>query len=553
MRFSRFLSKRRAVQILIVLFVAQLAGSKIGLAADYPTEYSTYVHTYVNSGSLGNWTYLEKPCFPVLINDSQIMPGQNWTIVCPLVANQTYHAYLYGNFTNSGPYPLTCYDIYVYDDLGEMVGYHTPSAGLLANLGTNGSAFFVPQRSGNYTFVISNNIKASQAAQEATFMLIEDVQTDVWNEHYVEGFGSDNLPMLNTSWGYEFATASQYVEVYVNVPETLDMYEARLYLMSGSSSTNQTILDGVPLAWELGLYGVTNNGTTVTNNGTTVTGGYNLDTEGYRGNAYSSCEYYGQGMFLNFSAPKQGGLNLYHLVFIGEVGYGTIDYLIKTEFNNTSFSPVTVPTATYPDNDTTISYASNTTELQNAVLQYTTDNWSSNNTLNMSVSNSTCNATIPKQAAGTTVNYIVTATDTLENVLNASGTYQVKYPSTMNLTATSMEPALGDDVTLKGYFTPQTGNVPITIYVSSVNETEQIQCFTLPDGTFTASFRPNSTGEWLATAEFEGNSSIFGSESSPLTIRVEEPMLTKYSLFILIGVGAATAIGLLVYARKFKS
>ncbi|MGD0159785.1 MAG: hypothetical protein ABSB89_05745 [Candidatus Bathyarchaeia archaeon] len=552
MRFSRFLSKRKAVQILVVLFVAQLAGSRIGSAANYLTEYSTYVHTYVNSGSLGNWTYLEKPCFPVLINDSQIMPGQNWTIVCPLVANHTYHAYLYGNFTNSGPYPLTCYDVYVYDDAGEMVGYHTPSAGLLANLGTNGSAFFVPQLSGNYTFVISNNIKASQAAQEATFMLIEDVQTDVWNQHYAEGFGSANLPMLNTSWGYEFATASQYVEVYVNVPKTLDMYEARLYLMSDSSSTNQTILDGVPLAWEQGLYGITSNGTTLTNTGTTVTGGYNLDTEGYRGNAYSSCEYYGQGMFLNFSAPKSGGLNLYHLVFIGEVGYGTIDYLIKTEFNNTYLKPVTVPTAVYPDNDTTISYASNSTDLQNAILQYTTDNWNSNDTIDMDVSNNTCNATIPKQAAGTTVNYIVTATDTLENLLGARGAYQVKYASTMNLTSTSMEPTLGDNVTLEGSFNPQTANVPITIYVSSANVTEQIQCFTLQDGTFMASFRPNSTGEWLAYAEFYGNSSIFASESPPLTIQVQEPVLTKYSLFILIGVGTATAIGVLVYARKFK-
>ena len=171
----------------------------------------------------------------------------------------------------------------------------------------------------------------------------------------------------------------------------------------------------------------------------------------------------------------------------------------------------------------------------------------------MSVLNNTCTATIPKQAAGTTVNYIVTATDTLENVLNASGSYQVKYPSTMNLTSTSMEPALGDNVTLEGYFIPQSGNVPIAIYISSGNETKQIQCFTSQDGTFAASFQPNSTGEWLAYAEFDGNSSIFASESSPLTIQVEEPLLARYSLFILIGVGAATAIGLLVYARKFKS
>ena len=76
-------------------------------------EYQRYVHTYLNSGDLGNWTYVEKPVFPVQINTSQISIGQNWSIVCPLSAGHSYHVYCYGAWVNMGPAPKTDYDIYV--------------------------------------------------------------------------------------------------------------------------------------------------------------------------------------------------------------------------------------------------------------------------------------------------------------------------------------------------------------------------------------------------------------------------------------------------------
>ena len=376
-------------------------------------------------------------------------------------------------------------------------------------------------------------------------MIMENVETDVWQEQYITGKGDDNLPVLNTSSAFDFATDSQAVQVFVNVPKTLDMYEARLYLMSDSASKNETILDGVPLAWEQGLYGVNSNGTN-------VIGGYNVESKEYRGNAYASCENYGQSMFMNFTAPNPG-TNLYHLVFIGEVGYGTIDYMIKTEFNNTFLAPVSVPATAVPDNATIIAYASNLADLQNATLQYTNDSWTTANTVDMNVLNRICNATIPGQAAGTTVNYLITAEDTLENSLNATGSYPVKYLSTLNLTSIPIEPRLGDNVTLKGSMDPQAQGVPIIISVSSANETQQIQCYTFENGTFEANFKPDTAGSWFAYAVFNGSSSMIESESLPLTIRVGEPLSTQYAFYILGGAGAATAIGLMLYLRRIKS
>jgi hypothetical protein len=64
-------------------------------------------------------------------------------------------------------------------------------------------------------------------------------------------------------------TESPRIELWVRVPDTLDIYEARLYLMSNAESS---IVNNVSLPWEMGLYG----------NLSTV-GGYNLESEVSRG------------------------------------------------------------------------------------------------------------------------------------------------------------------------------------------------------------------------------------------------------------------------------
>jgi hypothetical protein len=95
------------------------------------------------------------------------------------------------------------------------------------------------------------------------------------------------------------------------------MYEARLYLMSNAESF--TVNNG-SLPWEPGLY-----------DNLSDVGGYNFESEEYRGVAYASCEFNGQGMFLNYTQPSTRE-NVYHLVLMGEVGFGSIDFLVKTKF-----------------------------------------------------------------------------------------------------------------------------------------------------------------------------------------------------------------------------
>jgi hypothetical protein len=536
---------RKAVfTVFLALFItASLAKLNLSAKAQPFPEYEAYVHTYVNSTS-GNWTYLEKPSFPVHFNDSQIAVGENWSIVCPLEGNHSYHIYFYGEWINNGSSPKTDYDIYVYNSLGDMEGYHTEAAGFPEHLGTSvEDPFFVPRLSGNYTFVIVNDPRESMGAEPATFMLIEDVDCNAWHEHFVEGKGNDSLPAFRTSWAYEFVTEKQYVEAWVKVPETLDMYEARVYMMSNPLSANATILNGVPLAWESGLFGTR----------TGLLGGYNLDSGEDRGLAYATCEFYGQNMFLNFTSPYVGK-SVYHLVLIGEAGAGVVDFLVKTEFNNTRLLRVTVPARAFPWNDTVITYSSLATDLENATLTYSVNGDQNGTFVQMDiVDNDTCTAVIPGHAAGTLVKFWVEADDVLENILVVNGSYFVKHPSTLNISLAHDTVRLGENITVNGCMTPATDDAQVIVRFTSLNETREMVCFALEDGTFAASFRPETIGEWSVQARFEGDAYVFVGESEWLTVKVEEqPFFVKYSLYIGGGLGAAALVGVVVYFKKSK-
>ena len=502
------------------------------------SEYTNYVHNFVNAE--GNCTYVEKPMFPVLVNSSQIAIGENWTIICPLQAGHNYHIYFYGAYINTSSVAKTDYNVYVYDPQGNLESSHTQSAGLPEHLGTTvNDSLFTPTQSGNYSFVINNNPVDSKGAQQATFMIIENLQCDQWYTSYVEGTNGGNSTFY-TNWAYEFETNASYVQLYINVPNTLDMYEARLYLMNNAESPS---LDNFPLAWEPGLYG----------NLSGSVGGYNFEPNGYRGVAYASCEYMGQSMSLNYTSPNAGP-NLYHLVLIGEVGSGNITFMLKTNFENETLTPLTTPERVYPGNLTEIAFTSNNTNLASAQLSYTTNNWTATNTMNMDISNQTCNATIPGQTAGTLVQYQINATDVLENGLYASGNYTVKEPLTLNITAVKDEIRLGENITINGVLTPNDNNSTVEVQFNSINSTQTINCTVNSDGTFVASFRPDSSGQWTVTATCPETQTSYSCYSQQLMITVTPPPLyVKYSLFIIAGLVAAMAAGGVVYFLKFRS
>jgi hypothetical protein len=282
-------------------------------------------------------------------------------------------------------------------------------------------------------------------------------------------------------------------------------------------------------------------------------GGYNLESEEYRGVAYASCEFNGQDMFLNYTQPFAGE-NVYHLVLMGEVGEGTIEFMVKTTFGGV-LSPLTFPKKVTPANETVIAYATNTTQLENATLRYTVDSWKNETRVEMAVSNMTCNATIPRQEAGSLVEYTVQATDTIKNMLAAAGNFTVKYPSAItDFNATRMTVTRGDNITATGTLSAEAAGAPVTVTFMSANATETVECTALGNGTFTASFKPETTGDWIVQAAFAGNSTVYECESAVVMVTVEEPSFwAQNGLFIGGGVGGAlAAVGAVVYVKKYR-
>ncbi len=509
------------------------------LAPNVP-EYEKFVHTYMGSES-ANWTSMEKPMFPVYFNESQIAIGGNWSIVEPLVANQSYHVYCYGAWVNNGSNPQTNYDLYVYNPNGLLESGHTRAAGLAEQLSTTTNAsdiYFVPKTSGNYTFVVINNAGSSNGTEAATFMTIENINTNTWYTRHIEGRNFDSSTKFSTSWAYEFVTESQQIEVYLKVPDTLDMYEARLYVMSDPQSL---VLNGSPLPWEQGLYGNTSE----------VVGGYSLDSNQYRGVAYASCEYRGQDMTINYSNPT-AGKTLYQIVLIGEAGVGNVEFLIKTQFGDASLTVLEQVGRIYPTNQTMITCVSNSTVLEKAVLVYSTDKWNSTTKLDMNITKMNCTATIPTQKAGTTVQYKVTANDVLMNTLQTEGNFTVKRSATLNITALQNTIRVGENATITGLIIGQNSTTQIKIQFMSALTTEIAEVTTLPDGSFTANFPTNSSGTFAVQASFFGGDTTYSAESNQLSIKVLEPtFFAKNGLFIGGGFfGAVGIIGLVLFIKK---
>jgi hypothetical protein len=521
-----------------------IAGQSQGADIRSSSEYQRYVRNFINSGSRGNWTYVEKPVFPVFFNNSQIGIGKNWSIVCPLEANHSYHIYFYGKWISNKSDPITDYDVYVYDSLGNLAGYHTESAGLPEHLGSNDSdPYFVPKISGNYTFVIRNDPRESKGAEQATFMIIENVGCNVWHERAISGKDSNNEQTFATAWAYDFSTNSSRIEIWVKVPVTLDMYEARIYLMANPATGIGTALCGAPLAWEPGLY----------SNKTGEFGGYNLESKEERGLAFASCEYYGEGMVINFTSSLKGN-SLYHLVLIGESGFGNVEFLVKTTFGRASLQPLVVPAKAYPMNDTVIEYRTNSTRLLNATLEYSLEAGTSGGQVAMDIiDNDTCRAAIPGQEAGMVVRYIVRANDLLENTLEANGSYAIKYPLSINISLPKSSIPLGNNVTVRGYIVPFANNLNVTVTFISKNQTDQVNTSTAHNGTFIVSYKLESLGIWNVQASSAEEDLHFGNVSNTLTVKIEEPsFFVKYSIYIGASLGAVAAVSVIVYMKKLR-
>jgi len=465
--------------------------------------------------------FISKPVSPMRIEESQIPIGEDWTYVYSLSENRSYHVYCYGDWIAS----KTDYDIQVYNPQGQLVSSHTEAAGLPEHLGTTvDQPFFTPTKAGNYSFTIENDPRESDGEKGGTFMVIEHVDCNRWHQRYLQGKVNDKA-VEDTGWAYEFCTNSSRLEVWIDVPNSLDMYEARLYLMANPSGGIGTTLNGVPLAWEPGLYGSLKS---VAKPQATF-GGFNLDDRGYKNpGAMASCEYSGQDMLINYTSPYNSEFVLYHFVLLAEFGQGNVRFMVKTDFNPPQLYVLNPVERAYPSGETTIiANVSDETELERVWLTYTGDNWLTSASVDMvEDQNDTYKATIPQQSAGTFVKYKILAVDVSENQAQVQGNYSVKNPTEIGISLSRPFCYVGETVTVNGSISH--GGAIVTLNYTCKDAELLRSAHADSSGLFSDSYTLSSFGVWTISASWLGNQICFGAVSNSESLAVSKiiPSLT---------------------------
>jgi hypothetical protein len=260
-----------------------------------------------------------------------------------------------------------------------------------------------------------------------------------------------------------------------------------------------TLLLNTPIAWEPGLYGSKTLGT-----GMSI-GGMNLNYTGFR-DSFASCEYPGEDMLINYTAPYEGNL-LYHLVFLAEWGSGNLSFVIQTDFSP-PFLNITAPEHAVAEEETSliILASDNITSLERLNATYTLDKgftWHS-----AQVTHNASHryiATIPAQERGVTVHYHVEAEDILGNVAIERGNYTCTLPSQLSLIISD---PVGGNATrdVRGLIIPTLPDTNISLQYRDPNE-HWINTTLITDtqGEFRDLFTPNISGLWTVSATWPGN------------------------------------------------
>jgi len=460
----------------------------------------------------GNITVIREPVQAIEIAEGFIPVGEANTFVYYLEKDHKYHVYLSGEWANPKTHE-TDYDIYVYKLIGSaanLISTHTEAAGLLEQVGNDGlGQFFIPDSTRLYYFTIRNDALESAAAEPATLMILEHIETNTWLDRWMEGKVNEE-PVGDTLWSYEFVTSAPRIRIFLDVPVSLDMYEARLYVVGNPAAGKGELKEGIPLAWEPGLRGQLSG----------FYGGFNFDPQGYRHvNAMASCEQNGEDMIIDYDAPIGGEL-LYHLVLIAEYGVGNLDFIVKTDFEPPEFQLIEPPDIVEAGEPTKLEVTiDDETDLVGMSFRYTMDAGDSWEQRTMTTEESgTYSVTVPGGDPGTTVEYVFEAEDEMGNQGETGGSYFAIGESSLELRLSDDDIIAGAETTAKGRLNPYGEDVTLLFY-----QGEAIHNFTLTTddtGRFNQTFEPNSLGEWSVYAEYPGREAYYNSTSETLNFTV---------------------------------
>lgn len=464
-------------------------------------------------------TEVMKPVDPVFINGYgspiHIEIGEEWGLFYPLEADKRYHIVLVGDWINNGSDPLADYDIAVYDPYSRWMSIHTESAGLPEQVANDFRHwYFIPEVTGEYEFRIINDPRDSKNETGAIFMVIEHIDI---NEKYSRSLeGRDTLTdkeLLLTSWAYEFNTSAPHFRIFVDVPSTLDMYEARLYAMANPKE-------------EVGynLYGVGAPVGTLFEGFQGAYGGFNTSCKGDRNPlAMASCEYSGEDMKFTYQSPSQAGNSsniFYYLVLIAEHGTGTVKFQIQTDYTAPKITLIESPEKGYAREEIPIAVSiTEDSEVERVWVEFTDDDGETWDTEELELQKNTYVCELPRFSAGANVNYTIFAEDAVGNIDSLDGWFPVKNKATLECSVSESTVKMGRNLDISGRISPPSEMVQLQFQRGE--QEEIVEVVTDISGYFTYSYDPSGPGEWTLRAISEGNEFDFPSSSNVIEFMVD--------------------------------
>ena len=466
----------------------------------------------------GNMTYVDRVGFPVVIEEDQILPGELWTFAYYLEGGHKYHIYLVGEWVNLDDH-LTDYDVHVYRARSSVLNFissHTEAAGYPEQISNDDNGwYFTPDQSGSYYLCVRNDPNDSQESESATLMVIEAIDPDIYYNVKMEE-PSDSHIVPESSYAFEFITDQPRMTVDISVPNSLDMYEARLYPMANIEDEVGDEIDGLITPWSPGLLGQLKE----------EYGGYNDDPQGYRNyDASDSCERNGEDMYIDYNSTRNDPI-LYFLVLIAENGEGKVNFVLRTDYSPPNITLINPPSFITSEEPFTL--RSNITDISEIVqvdFYMSTDGKQTWENIDYSFSTDLYSVEIPPLKKGTICDYYWEATDALDNTAKKYGQAKAMNPTEIILVVEPESIYGGEGVMSKG--TIGLPYADLTLNYTRGDNVIRFDITTDNDGDFTHLFLPNQVGEWYVVAQFFGddvnwpsasNASIFTMRRKTTTI-----------------------------------
>jgi hypothetical protein len=469
-------------------------------------------------------SYSPKPVDPIYINypnDDIFLDLTNeyenyWEFIYDLKAGKRYHIFLVGEWICNETDPITDYDIDVIKPNGARDKF-TESAGLVEHVSNDEYyQYYVPDQSGEYTIRIINDLRDSMGTQPAIFMLIEHIDVNTEYSQYLEGrrYIQETSTWNETTysgWGYEFNTSSPRLRVFVDVPDSLDMYEARLYTMAiPDREVGYTINDiGIPF----GEYFDTFQG---------EYGGYSALTEGDRNIlAMDSAESKGRNLEFIYETPASigNGSNVYYyLAIIAEHDQGTVDFVVQTDFESPVIS-LDPPEVGVEGESTEITVTiEDDTEIEEIWIEYSTDEGETWRTKDLSKKGNGYSCELGSLFAGDYVEFTIYAVDSFGNIGSIKSGFQVKRIISLECFIANKNIYGDESARITG--SSNLNSAPIQLQFTNGETAKNIIITTDEYGSLSYTFAPPLLGEWSMQASFEGSETEFSALSDFVNFNV---------------------------------